>query len=443
MLEDSYVRAHWTKIDALCKLKSIPFNATGEKIRDEPAVVSCRRTSFAPQSRNERVKLAMVVLGYLRRLKAAEKSTDTQSMNAELVDRIYECAFVPQHWPEVLDRLALMVDAPRGTLVIHKRGTSLLAASPGALEAAQRTINGGWIERGRVMSRILGLRHPGFFSEYDLFTPDELDLEPLWRDHFRPAGFGWGAGTSFPLSSGDHVLLVITRQLERGPVGADQIQKLDNMRSHIGRTVLIAAQLQLQRASAVGEALALIGLPALVLDERGKVLAANAPIETLTGWVRWKALDRVSLRDGAADQLFRDAIATIDVRGRSNVRSFPVRDPDTGTMMVAHVVPIRLSARDIFVRCSAVLVLSPVTAPQAPSVELIQSLFDFTPAEARVARGLAAGKTVNDIASAGHISLNTIRTHIRDVLQKTGCTRQTDVVAMLAGISSTQPSATS
>jgi len=34
-LEDSYVRAHWSEIDALCKLNSIPFNATGEKIRNE------------------------------------------------------------------------------------------------------------------------------------------------------------------------------------------------------------------------------------------------------------------------------------------------------------------------------------------------------------------------------------------------------------------------
>jgi hypothetical protein len=33
-LEDSYVRAHWGEISALCKLNGIPFNATGEKIRD-------------------------------------------------------------------------------------------------------------------------------------------------------------------------------------------------------------------------------------------------------------------------------------------------------------------------------------------------------------------------------------------------------------------------
>jgi DNA-binding CsgD family transcriptional regulator len=117
------------------------------------------------------------------------------------------------------------------------------------------------------------------------------------------------------------------------------------------------------------------------------------------------------------------------------VRSFPVRDTGAEAMMVAHVVPIRLSARDIFVRCAAVLVLTPVTLPQAPPVELVQSLFDLTSAEARVARGLAAGKTVQDIATDGGLSLNTIRTHVRGVLEKTGCNRQVDIVALLTAIS--------
>jgi DNA-binding CsgD family transcriptional regulator len=104
-------------------------------------------------------------------------------------------------------------------------------------------------------------------------------------------------------------------------------------------------------------------------------------------------------------------------------------------MMVAHVIPIRLSARDIFVRCAAALVLTPVTLPQAPPVELVQSLFDLTPAEARVARSLASGKTLADIASAGDVSRSTVRTQLDRVMEKTGCNRQADVVALLTGIS--------
>jgi DNA-binding CsgD family transcriptional regulator len=142
----------------------------------------------------------------------------------------------------------------------------------------------------------------------------------------------------------------------------------------------------------------------------------------------------VSLKDKAADNLLRDAIAAIDVAGGS-VRSFPVRDTGAEAMMVAHVIPIRLSARDIFVRCAAAVVLTPVTAPQAPPVELVQSLFDLTPANARVARSLASGKTVEDMASDGGVSRNTIRTQLDRVMEKTGCHRQAEVVALLAGLS--------
>jgi DNA-binding NarL/FixJ family response regulator len=97
-------------------------------------------------------------------------------------------------------------------------------------------------------------------------------------------------------------------------------------------------------------------------------------------------------------------------------------------------VPIRLMARDIFVRSAAMLILTPVTAPEAPPVELVQSLFDLTPAEARVARGLASGKTVDDIASQGGVATSTVRTQVLGVLEKTGCSRQAEVVALLCGL---------
>jgi DNA-binding CsgD family transcriptional regulator len=163
-------------------------------------------------------------------------------------------------------------------------------------------------------------------------------------------------------------------------------------------------------------------------------LAANRQIETLTSLVRWRAFDKVSMKDKRADQLLRDAVAAIDSESRPDVCSFPVRDAETEATMVAHVVPIRLSARDIFVRCFAVLVLTPMTRPQAPPVELVQSLFDLTPAEARVARSLASGRTPKDIATEGGVSPETVHTQLGRVLAKTGCKRQADVVALLTGI---------
>ena len=142
----------------------------------------------------------------------------------------------------------------------------------------------------------------------------------------------------------------------------------------------------------------------------------------------------MSLKDRTANHLLRDAVVAIDLAGGS-VRSFPVRGIGAEAMMVAHVVPIRLSACDIFVRCAAALVLTPVTLPQAPPVELVQSLFDLTPAEARIARGLAVRRNRGGHCHGRGTSANTIRTHVRGVLEKTGCNRQADVVALLTAIS--------
>jgi DNA-binding CsgD family transcriptional regulator len=354
-------------------------------------------------------------------------------MDPELVDRIYECSLVPELWPGVLDELGRIVEGTGGTLYIARADLQFWTASRGSFERAGRMVNEGWFSRGHLMARVFAARHAGFLTDLDLFTPDELDLEPIYRDFWRPQGVGWAAGTVVPIPTGENVLFAIPRWAKRGPFERATVQKLDEMRPHLARSAFMSARLQLERARIASETLAALGLPALVLNEKGKVLAANSWIETMPGYVQWRAFDRVSLKDKAADKLLRDAIAAIDIAG--GVRSFPVRDTGAEAMMVAHVIPIRLSARDIFVRCAAALVLTPVTLPQAPPVELVQSLFDLTPAEARVARSLASGKTVNDIATDGGVSRNTILTQVRGVLEKTGCNRQADVVALLTAIS--------
>jgi DNA-binding CsgD family transcriptional regulator len=290
----------------------------------------------------------------------------------------------------------------------------------------------GWLKRCSRRVRWFSARHPSFFVEHDIWTIEELDNIPTYCDFLRPLGLGWSAATAIPVPTGDHIALSLERDYSRGPVEGFVV---DELRPHLARSMLLSARLQLERARVASETLAALGLPALVLDEKGKVLAANHLIEALAGYVRWRAQDRVSLKDKAADQLLRDAIAAIDLTGGASVRSFPVRDTGAEAMMVAHVIPIRLAARDIFVRCAAALVLTPVTLPQAPPVELVQSLFDLTPAEARVARSLASGETVEAIASARGVSQNTIRAHVRGVLEKTGCNRQVDIVALLTAIS--------
>ncbi|WP_426442594.1 helix-turn-helix transcriptional regulator [Bradyrhizobium genosp. P] len=361
-------------------------------------------------------------------------------MDQKLVDEIYECSFAPERWPNVLDQLARISDALGGTFfVASSTKVESWTASESLRAGIELFARSDLVTRGQRVTRLRAVQHAGFVLEPELYgTEEEMAADPVYSEFLWPAGLGWGTGTAVPLPTGDTLCLTLERVRTRGPVEASIIEQLDAFRPHLARSALMSARLQLERARVASETLALLGLPALVFDHQGKVLAANHLIEALTDHIRWQARDRISLKDSGAHSLLRQAVANLDVEGATPVLSFASRGVAASAAMVVHIVPIRGLSRDIFQSSAGVLLMMPVTFPQAPPVELVRSLFDLTPAEARVARSLAVGKTVDEIASDSHISPNTIRTHVRGILEKTGCSRQTEVVALLTGLSSTR-----
>ena len=275
---------------------------------------------------------------------------------------------------------------------------------------------------------------PSFFVEQDFWTPDQLDSNPIYRDFFRPHGLGWSAGTGLQMPTGDHIVFSIERDHDRGPIERERVEALNELRSHLARSAFVAARLGLQRAKGASEALTAMGLPALLLSRDGTVIEANSLIADVSAHMQWRARNRITLADGAANDLLSSALAALDGHPELSVRSFALRDADDRAAMVAHLIPIRRSAHDIFAGSYALLVLTPVAAQPGPPIELMRSLFDLTPSEARVARGLATGETLEEIADSGGVAISTVRSQLRQVLQKTGCTRQAEVVSLLANV---------
>ena len=177
-----------------------------------------------------------------------------------------------------------------------------------------------------------------------------------------------------------------------------------------------------------------MGLPALLLGQDGTVISANPLVEALSDHVQWRAHNRVALSDGRANELLWAALAALESNPDASVRSFALRDADDRAALVIHLIPIRRSAHDIFAGSYALMVVTPVSAAAAPPLELMRSLFDLTPSEARVARGLAIGDTLDEIAAKGGVAISTVRSQLRQVLEKTGCTRQAELVSLLANV---------
>jgi len=65
---------------------------------------------------------------------------------------------------------------------------------------------------------------------------------------------------------------------------------------------------------------------------------------------------------------------------------------------------------------------------------LLMELYGFTAAEARLAKELVQGTTVDTYAQNFHISVATVRTQLRQVLAKSGHSRQQELIAHLASL---------
>jgi DNA-binding CsgD family transcriptional regulator len=354
-------------------------------------------------------------------------------MTEGLIDHLYECAFVPEQWPETLEAISRLAGARGATLCAATGSKISWVSSRQFIAAAPVGIPDGILFQSPFIGRMNQSHHAGFLRAGELVSQDEMAGDPLFRDVLVPAGLGHVTGTIVHASTGEKLVLVMLNETLAGQTNDATLVQLDALRPHLARTMLTSARLALERARAATQTLDMLGLPALVFAGNGKVTAANPAIEALGGLIHWRSADRIAFVDRAAEAQFQLGLAALGHPGAAAPMSFAIRSAEGRPAMVAHIIPVRRTARDIFALSAGVLMLTPLTLSQAPAVELVQSLFDLTPAEARVARNLTSGQSVEQIAASSGVATSTIRSHVRGVLEKTGCTRQAEVISLLGG----------
>jgi DNA-binding CsgD family transcriptional regulator len=358
-----------------------------------------------------------------------------------LVEQIYEAAFVPERWPDVLTVLASLSGAlTSGLIFTNPSGVSGYIATEPLASLIRASMASGDLARNERPARALAKQHAGWLADLDIFTADEHKADPIYNAYLRPAGIGYTAGTVLPVPSGDILVFDVSRRTEAGPFERATLDRLDKLRPHLARSALISARLGLNFARGAVEALALLGLPAAVLARDGRVLSINAPFAALPeSRIAIGARDRIGFADKGADTLLKEALARGGSDAAPDVRSIPIAATDAAPAFVAHVTPVRRSALDLFGGSLALLILTPVEAPEAPLRQVLTALFDLTPAEAHVARLLAGGHTVESAAETLVVARETVRSHLKRVLAKTGVTRQADLVRLLAGTAARTP----
>lgn len=353
-----------------------------------------------------------------------------------LVEQIYEAAAVPDRWPTVLEQLGRRVNTP-GVVLLTRRSDSWIGhkiSKP--LEVSMLDYLATDIPtRTETTARLLAADHAGFLSDEDLYAPNEWEVEPFYSEWCRKWGWNHAAATAIQIPSGDALVIHVQAATGAPSFSRTELAELDSFRPHLARAGMLAARWRMERLRAAAQALAVIGLPAAVLDRDGRVLAANDLIEAMNEYVSWLPKNRIALADRGANELLRQAVAGLYLSSTTPVQSFPARSmrADEGTVIV-HLIPSHGEARDIFDGGLALLALTPVHGPEAPDAALIRGLFDLSPSEARVAREITRGRTVDQIASFSGVERDTIRSQIKSIFAKTGTHRQAEVAALLASL---------
>jgi DNA-binding CsgD family transcriptional regulator len=351
---------------------------------------------------------------------------------ADLVDLIYEAALIPDVWPDVLDRLGEMADALAAVLFsLNQHGSRWLGNEAG-IRLMGEYVNEGWMTKNTRLQRLVASGHSGFVTDHDFFTAEEMARDEAYTGFFWPRGLGESTGTLILVPNGDMLFFNFERLRERGPVERHVVETLDRLRPHLARAALISARRQFERARTAVDTLEGLGLAAAALSVDGRVMAVNRSLELSAPQVLIGARDRIALPELRADALMREALARIAAGDTKIVASIPLPSVGTHAAAVLHIVPIRRDARDIFSGTLALVVLTALTPSPSPGIDLLAGLFDLSPAEARVARAISQGQTMQYIAVRQGLSSETVRSQLKAVLAKTGTSRQAELVALLA-----------
>ena len=235
-------------------------------------------------------------------------------------------------------------------------------------------------------------------------------------------------------------LFQVIRRRRDGVVDDDARERLALLAPHIRRSVLIGKIIDLKKveAAALADSLDTLSAGMFMVDASGRIVHANASGHSMLAEA--KVLRSVGGHLGAIDSLANQALlesfaATESgdpALGRKGI-AVPLKARDD-ERYVANVLPLTSGTRrkagisysavaTVFVH-KAALELSP---PEA-----IVKEFKLTPAELRVLFAIVEIGGVHELAEALGISEATARTHLRHLFEKTGTSRQAELIKLVA-----------
>lgn len=365
---------------------------------------------------------------------------------SDLVAAIYDSAIDPNEWPRTLAALCAAMNFKSAALNLrsYPSGDILLLYTTGIEQPWLEKLHGYGAE---------ALEQWGGIGKLLTYDPNEpalmsqkhqeglTEASRIYVEWTRPRGMIDVMGVGLARDGAAMGTIAFGRHGDAGPVTERELALARLLVPHLQRSVAISRLLDIGSVKSdmfqsVVEALS-VGV--VITDTNLKVIHANQVAQRMlsTGSPVTAVNGRLSVPSPGATAALSRAVAKAASDEKAlgpNGFGVPLRLGDE--THVFHVLPLRSGhlRPTVSVSADAAIFIAPSRkSPLWPELE-IASLFDLTPAEAKVFEKISAGASPGQIAAETGAAQSTIKTHLLQVFAKTGCHRQAELVALASSL---------
>ena len=146
------------------------------------------------------------------------------------------------------------------------------------------------------------------------------------------------------------------------------------------------------------------------------------------------ARSKIIIADQRIEQKLREAcklMAKSNCLHSEDISHLSIRRPSGKPSLNVFVVPIKNNSPLGFDKTSTAMMIFDPIKRSSFSGKIVQTAYGLTPAEAKLAAALMQGGSVEQFASAKLVSVNTVRTQLRNLFAKTETARQGELISLL------------
>jgi len=369
---------------------------------------------------------------------AAGRSRDQEL--SDLIGVIYDAAIDPSLWEVAIERSAYFVGGAGSGLFCKDVGADH-ASSPHRF-GFEKPLPAALFQQVNPLERhFLGdLEQP--IATTDLIPFRELAKTELYRQWAQPCGFVDFISAVIDRTAISVAIFGVFRHERNGIVDDRARRRMSLIAPHIRRAVLIGKMFDFKAAELASFVDTLDGLSTgmYLVDAEGRLIHANAAGNAVLAGsdVLTSVRGRLAACDRRAQQTLRDIFAAAG-QGDTALGNRGIAVPligKSGERYVAHVLPLTSGARrraGIVYTAAAALFVRRAALVASSTSQVIGETFKLTPTELRVLLAIIEVGGIPEVATAFGVADTTVRTHVNRLFEKTGATRQADLVKLVAG----------